>query len=167
MSLNHIIHITYLSLVLGHIRVERLRSKTTTSTMRPTGDGANNNGANGNAGANNDDVFCWEGNLNAILGPSSVSVPFDHTREFITSISPFGQVSKNHATKSSSSSLLDHPSSIVIPERVRAYVLIAQRGLGRCLQELHATASSQQPRQGSKQDFASKSWQPIVLVESL
>ena len=181
----HLCFIIVILLFTGHIRVERLRprarvgtstsaSSSATPTLRPL----TNMGDEGNDG-NDADVFCWEGNLNTILGQSSLPLVVEHTK-WESSPSPFG-LGGASTNKSSSSALLDHPSTIVLPERVRAYVLIAQRGLGRCLQELHATTSNQglgfksqletTSKQGlgsiSQLETTSKSWQPIVLVEAL
>ena len=115
------------------------------------------------------DVFRWEGNLNAILGQSHAPQSISHALE--SSSSPFSQLNSTQpssSSSSSSSSFLDHPSSIVVPERVRAYVLIAQRGLGRCLQVLHTLPSKPQGLGlGPKPELETKQWQPIVIVEAL
>ena len=164
--------IVILLLLLGHIRVERLRprarvgtstsaSSSATPTLRPI----SNMGDEGDEGSDTD-VFCWEGNLNTILGQSSLPLVVEHTKGG-SSPSPFGGLGGPSPNKSSSSSSLDHPSTLVLPERVRAYLLIAQRGLGRCLQELHTTTSNQGLGFKSQLETTSKSWQPIVLVEAL
>ena len=60
---------------------------------------------------------------------------------------------------------------MVVPERVRAYVLVAQRGLARCLQELHTQPPKQPSKLGPKQEQeqrkGNEQWQPIVIVEAL
>ena len=133
-----------LLLLLGYIRVERLQ---------PSPDA---------------DVFCWEGNLNTILGlglglgPSpliTTTYAHDVMKESPSNL-PFVSHGVASHIKSSSSLLFDDPSTIVLPERVRVYVLIAQRGLGRCLQELQKQTKPPEME-------INNIWQPIVLVETL